>query len=464
MKNKLKLFSTTLLLTSQILFPMNGLAETSHEKNDAIANPGIFSETDQKTNKKEGGELSQDSQITAQETTTSSLETQESLSTLEKATIYSNDIVTGINGTSEWSFENGTLTFTGGALTQAISKMTEIDPQTITKINFAGPVTIPSLWSETSSFFANLSKLTGIDNGSNLDFSNISEPYYLFRNDTNLEYIDTSNWDTSSMIRTTGMFLGCTNLKTVDVSNWDTSNVVDLGNMFSGCRSIDNLDVSNWDTSKVTNLDKTFYNTNNLSSLDVSNWDTSNVTNMSQLFAGSALSVLDLSNWNTLKNTHAERMLYLPNLKQLALGKNVILTSSYGNASIAPLSATDEYTGYWQTVGPGSIEKPLGDIVIDSQTLSATYDGSSMSGLYVWQPVTLLGSDYTMYLGDSTPTVADFNASATDKNGTPIQVKADFSNVDFSKVGTYDVILSSADGQTKTVTLTIKENKQSISG
>ncbi|EIB6520089.1 LPXTG cell wall anchor domain-containing protein, partial [Enterococcus faecalis] len=36
-------------------------------------------------------------------------------------------------------------------------------------------------------------------------------------------------------------------------------------------------------------------------------------------------------------------------------------------------------------------------------------------------------------------------------------VTADFSNIDFSKVGTYDVVLTAADNQTKTVTLTIKE-------
>ncbi|PGE36542.1 hypothetical protein, partial [Bacillus cereus] len=54
--------------------------------------------------------------------------------------------------------------------------------------------------------------------------------------------------------------------------------------------------------------------------------------------------------------------------------------------------------------------------------------------------------------------------SATDKNGTSLDVMADFSKVDFKKIGTYDVVLNTIDGQSKTVKLTITENKQSING
>ncbi|PFS24325.1 hypothetical protein COK47_31765, partial [Bacillus cereus] len=74
------------------------------------------------------------------------------------------------------------------------------------------------------------------------------------------------------------------------------------------------------------------------------------------------------------------------------------------------------------------------------------------------------GSDFTMTLGDKEPTVSDFKASATDKAGNTLDVTADLTKVDFTKVGTYDVVLTTTDGQSKTVKLTIKENKQSISG
>ncbi|MGM0219522.1 hypothetical protein [Enterococcus sp. AZ126] len=76
----------------------------------------------------------------------------------------------------------------------------------------------------------------------------------------------------------------------------------------------------------------------------------------------------------------------------------------------------------------------------------------------------ITGSDYTMYTGDKNATLADFNASATDKAGDPIDVTADLSKVDFSKVGTYDVELTATDGQTKLVQLIIKENRQAITG
>ncbi|WP_201011838.1 bacterial Ig-like domain-containing protein, partial [Lactococcus lactis] len=69
------------------------------------------------------------------------------------------------------------------------------------------------------------------------------------------------------------------------------------------------------------------------------------------------------------------------------------------------------------------------------------------------------GSDYSMTLGDKEPTVSDFKASATDKDGNNLDVTADFSKVDFTKAGTYDVVLNTADGQSKTVKLTIKDNK-----
>lgn len=459
----------SLLFSSQLMMPITSFAETINTSTSSSVE-----ETNEEIDSSTTDEESSGNEIDSSEMSKSRSEgennknttgnNKETNTSTEKESKSTDTVSSGTNGTSDWTFENGTLTFAGGNLTQKISTMTEIDPQTITKIVFAGRVTIPSLYSETDSFFANLSNLVGIDNGSNLDFSNVPEPYYLFRNDSKLEYIDTSNWNTNNMIRTTGMFLGCSSLQTVDVSNWNTSNVVDLGNMFNGCNAINNLDVSNWDTSNVANMDKLFYATNSLTQIDVSNWNTSKVTNMSQMFFYSGVDKLDLSNWDTRNNTYAGGMLTALNLKQVTLGKNVILTSSHGTADIPDIQPTDKYTGNWQTVGSGTIDNPLGDIVIDGYTLSTSYDGSTMSGIYVWQPVTLIGTDYTMYVGDPTPTVSDFEASATDKNGNPIAVTADFSKVDFSNAGTYDVVLAATDGQTKTVKLTVKENKQTITG
>ncbi|MFT8843538.1 MAG: immunoglobulin-like domain-containing protein, partial [Schleiferilactobacillus harbinensis] len=76
----------------------------------------------------------------------------------------------------------------------------------------------------------------------------------------------------------------------------------------------------------------------------------------------------------------------------------------------------------------------------------------------------LNGSDFTAYVGDPKPTVADFKASATDKDGKAVDVTADLSNVDMQKAGTYNIVLTAADGRTKTVELTILANQQSLNG
>ena len=76
----------------------------------------------------------------------------------------------------------------------------------------------------------------------------------------------------------------------------------------------------------------------------------------------------------------------------------------------------------------------------------------------------LNGSNFTMYVGDPTPTAHDFNASAKDKRGHAINVSVDLSQAKLSTPGTYDVVLTAADGQKKTVKLTVLANKQSFAG
>ena len=70
----------------------------------------------------------------------------------------------------------------------------------------------------------------------------------------------------------------------------------------------------------------------------------------------------------------------------------------------------------------------------------------------------ITGSDFSMYVGDKTPTASDFKASATDKDGKASEVTVDLSKADLTKAGTYDVTLKSADGQSKVVKLTVKAN------
>ena len=76
----------------------------------------------------------------------------------------------------------------------------------------------------------------------------------------------------------------------------------------------------------------------------------------------------------------------------------------------------------------------------------------------------LVGNDYTMYQNEDTPTFVDFGAFASDKTGASVSVAVDLSKADLSKAGVYDVTLSTADGQTKVVKLTVLADQKSITG
>ncbi|WP_125164069.1 bacterial Ig-like domain-containing protein [Erysipelothrix piscisicarius] len=74
------------------------------------------------------------------------------------------------------------------------------------------------------------------------------------------------------------------------------------------------------------------------------------------------------------------------------------------------------------------------------------------------------GIDLIRYTGDALPSIAEFKATAMDKDGNPLEVTLDTSSVDMTTTGTYSVVITASDGQTKTVSLEIRENKQSLVG
>lgn len=82
---------------------------------------------------------------------------------------------------------------------------------------------------------------------------------------------------------------------------------------------------------------------------------------------------------------------------------------------------------------------------------------------YTWNQQAINAGDYTMYLGDSAPKAADFQATATDKAGQSLEVSVDLSQANLAEIGVYPVTLSTLDGQTKTVSLTVAENRESLS-
>src|SRR5699024_5383434 len=63
------------------------------------------------------------------------------------------------------------------------------------------------------------------------------------------------------------------------------------------------------------------------------------------------------------------------------------------------------------------------------------------------------GSDYTMKVGDPTPTVSDFKPIAYDLNGPVSEISLNLNGANLSQNGDYTVTLSTADGMTKQVVL-----------
>lgn len=76
----------------------------------------------------------------------------------------------------------------------------------------------------------------------------------------------------------------------------------------------------------------------------------------------------------------------------------------------------------------------------------------------------LTGQDFSMTVGDPTPTLADFQAQATDQAGRPEAVSLNLSLVNLGRPGRYGVGLSTADGQHLSVALTIRAKQQVVTG
>ena len=162
--------------------------------------------------------------------------------------------------------------------------------------------------------FRDLSNITYIDL-SNFDSSKVTMMNYMFYGCTSLKSLSLSNFITSQVNTMKYMFYKCSPLISLDLSNFDTSRVEWMDNMFSGCTSLNSLDLSNFDTSQVIDMYNMFSGCSSLISLDLSNFNTSRVEWMDNMFSGcSSLISLDLSNFDTSQKINITNMLYGCNL------------------------------------------------------------------------------------------------------------------------------------------------------
>ncbi|EJU4176924.1 BspA family leucine-rich repeat surface protein [Listeria monocytogenes] len=361
--------------------------------------------------------------------------------------------------TATWNFDDttGTLTISGGTLvnpSNSIQDLTGISVSEITNIVLEDKVfasgNCSSLFSKSAAISLDLS---------NLDTSDVTSMRAMF-SESRATNLNLSNFDTRKVTDMYCMFQG-SRVPNLDLSNFDTRNVKDMGWMFNVSHTTRSIDVSSFDTSKVTNMNSMFRDTDGLiSSLDLSNFDTSNVTDMRYMFKGSTASTIDMSSFNTSKVINMSDMFYsyAPTQPQ-----NIILGSQFQFLSISvnlynPPTSTD-YTGKWQNVGSGTVDKPKGSFIGTANELMSTYDGSTMADTYVWQPVLLEVNvqDSVLMVGDIWNPEDNF-LSALDNAENPVDFKdiTVTGSVDTTQPGLYTVMYSYG-SVTSTATVTVLE-------
>jgi len=287
-------------------------------------------------------------------------------------------------GGAPWTlFADGTVRVGEGRIMSDFRTVTPWRNFRVYRIIFTSPVTVENT---LFTLFGSLPYLTTIVGLENLDTSNATNMGGMFSQSRSLTSLDLSSFDTSNVTSMDRMFYGASSLTSLDLSSFDTSNVTNMWYMFSGTQSLTNLDLSHFDTSSVTNMSNMFLYAHGLTILDLSSFTTSNVTNMSNMFFNAnSLTNLDLSSFDTRNVVNTVNMFNrTTSLRSLNLGANFV---SKGDTNLHPVPANDAYTGYWRNIGAGTASNPLGQFILTSHQLMSTFNGATMAGTFVWQPV-----------------------------------------------------------------------------
>ena len=154
------------------------------------------------------------------------------------------------------------------------------------------------------------------------------------------------------------------------LSQLDTSNVTDMWKMFKDMSSITSLGVSGFDTSNVTDMRSMFYGMSSVTSLDVSNFDTSKVTFMSYMFADAPLKKLTLG--DTFKFVEANAS--LTSAWKREDGKGTFYSAedfmkNYGTGDLTAGTYVSVETDTWGT-SPYMFDKDTGTLTIGAGELS----------------------------------------------------------------------------------------------
>ncbi|WP_407888337.1 BspA family leucine-rich repeat surface protein [Levilactobacillus sp. N40-8-2] len=330
-------------------------------------------------------------------------------------------VQTGTWGTSAWSMDDqGVMTIKAGTLGTSL-EMAAVKGN-VTKVIFDSGFILP--W-KCSQLFNEWTKVQSYEGLANVDASKANVMVSMFAYNFALESIDLSSWDMSKVNNMLAMFQGPNaepefslggeaymHLTSVKMGDSLGKTSVNIAAMFEGDKMLTSVDAANWDVSKINNMADTFNGTG-FTSLDLSNWQLKsnlkainafgnmynltslnlagwNLTgNVASIFANDVkLSSLDLTNFAGSGVYH--QVYGMTGLKQLTLGpNNAMATQGHPEwmLGLPEITPSDDYTGLWQFVGTGTVDKPNGPTYTAAE-LMAAYDGATMAGTYVWQKTT----------------------------------------------------------------------------
>lgn len=253
-------------------------------------------------------------------------------------------------------------------------------------------------YTPTSTFhwFFGMSKLTSIENLSNLNTSKVRTMAGMFHQCSSLTSLNLSDFDTSRVTSMRYMFYGMKNMTRVNISSFVTTNVTDMSGMFFDCRSLTSLNLSNFNTSNVERMDYMFDSCYKLTSLNLSNFNTSKVKNMCCMFRHmNSLTSLDLSNFDTSNVTDMSYMFNgsysLTNLKlyeyEMNLGEYAEYSSSFSTANVTNMDYMfTSCRSLTELVLPNSFTLASGvtteEMFVDCTALEDLYLGNDMSAVH----------------------------------------------------------------------------------
>ena len=150
---------------------------------------------------------------------------------------------------------------------------------------FAGVVSVHFKSSYTygayglSSICENLKYLVDVKFDDNLNLSNCTSMYDMFKDCRSLPTVNLSMLDTSSITTMSGMFSGCASLESVNLRGLNTSKVTSFLQMFLFCENLTSVDLTGFTFSGTkTEINGMFYGCNKLMYINLSTFDFANTT------------------------------------------------------------------------------------------------------------------------------------------------------------------------------------------